>query len=288
RLTLVGEPSSDRRLAVARVLAGTVGVGALGLTLAALRGGLRSARLQQVRVPLARLPAGLEGFTLVQLSDIHVGSPTIGRAFIEELVARTNALSPDVVAITGDLVDGTVEELGAHVEPLRNLRARHGVYFITGNHEYYSGVRGWLEFLPTLGIRVLRNERVRIETPRGALELAGVDDYTAHQFGQGHGADIPRAMAGRDPSVPVVLLAHQPKHAPEAAALGVDLQLSGHTHAGQMFPFSLFVRLDTPYVRGLHRVGDMQLYVSSGTGYWGPPMRLGTVAEITRIELVRG
>jgi predicted MPP superfamily phosphohydrolase len=279
--------AGGRGRGLVQALSAGVGLGALGLSVAALRGGLGGPRLREVRLPLPRLPAGLEGLTLVQLSDVHVG-PTIGRAFIEDLVARTNALAPDLVVITGDLVDGTVAQLGPLVEPLKGLRAPLGVFFVTGNHEYYSGAPDWERFLPSLGVRVLRNERVRLEVPgRGALELAGVDDWTAHHFGHGHGADLPRALAGRDPALPLVLLAHQPKQAEAAARAGVDLQLSGHTHAGQLWPFSLLVRLDTPYVRGLHRVGGMLLYVSSGTGYWGPPMRLGTASELTRLTLVR-
>ena len=190
-----------------------------------------------------------------------------------------------MIAITGDLVDGTVEHLGELVRPLSGLEARHGVFFVTGNHEYYSGVDGWLAFLPTLGIRVLHNERVRLETAGGPIELAGVTDYTA---GELRGASRARSGEGRRRS-----RSRRPPRAPgpsagaadEAASMGVDLQLSGHTHAGQIWPFGLVVRATTPYVRGLHRVGAMQLYVSCGTGYWGPPMRVGTEAEITSIEL---
>jgi predicted MPP superfamily phosphohydrolase len=286
RLTGSRPTEPARRQAVVRLLSGAAGAGALLLGGAAMAQALKPPELKRVRIPLSRLPPGLEGFTLVQLTDIHVG-PTIGRDFIESLVERTNALSPDVVAITGDLVDGSVEELGPLVEPLRHLKARHGVYFVTGNHEYLSGVEAWLAFLPTLGIRVLANERVRLTTPEGALELAGVHDVTAERFHPAHRSDLSRALEGRDASLPLLLLAHQPKSAPEAARAGVDLQLSGHTHGGQLFPFSLLVRLDTPFVRGLYRVEDLQLYVSCGTGYWGPPMRLGTEAEITHVVLTR-
>jgi predicted MPP superfamily phosphohydrolase len=236
-----------------------------------------------VEVPIARLPASAEGMKIVQLTDMHVGG-TISRAFVEHVVARTNALEPDVVAITGDLVDGTVERLRDAVAPLAELRARHGVYFVTGNHEYFSGVEPWMDELARLGIRVLRNERVAIGD---AFDLAGVDDFSARRLGAAGGPDLNRALEGRDRSRPLVLLAHQPRAVVEAARAGVDLQLSGHTHGGQIWPFSYLVKMQQPYVAGLHRHGDTAIYVSCGTGYWGPPMRLGTRAEIARIVLRR-
>ncbi|MEK6609137.1 MAG: metallophosphoesterase, partial [Myxococcota bacterium] len=227
------------------------------------------------------------GLTIVQLTDLHVG-PTLGRAFVAEVVTRTNALTPDLVAITGDLVDGSPERLQDAVAPLAELRARHGVYFVTGNHEYYSGADAWLPALARLGIRTLRNERVTIGAGAAAFDLAGVDDFTALGMADGHGPDLPRALAGRDPSRAVVLLAHQPRAVHEAARLGVDLQLSGHTHGGQIWPFRWIVRLAQPFVAGLHRVGATQIYVSRGTGFWGPPMRLCEPAEISRIVLQAG
>jgi predicted MPP superfamily phosphohydrolase len=271
----------ERRAFVMRAVAGAVAAGTLGLGGAAAYEALGPLVVKKVKVPLARLKRSLDGYTIVQLSDVHVG-PTIGVAFIRDLVARVNALEPDLVAITGDLVDGSVEELGALVQPLAGLRAKDGVFFVTGNHEYYSGANEWVRFLGTLGVKVLRNERVHV---RDGLEVAGVDDWTAHHFGIGHGADLPGAMVGRDPERTVVLLAHQPKAIEEAERHGVDLQLSGHTHGGQLFPFNFLVRLQQPYVAGLHEHGRAKIYVSRGTGYWGPPMRLGAPAEITRIEL---
>ena len=242
---------------------------------------------------MRRLPHGMSGYTIVQLSDVHVG-PTIGLDFIEQLVATTNALSPDLVVITGDLVDGSVQELGALVAPLAKLRARDGVYFVTGNHEYYSGADSWIKQLKALGVRVLRNERVAIRAASHdgsqngeGFDLAGVDDWTAHTFGNGHGMDLDRALSGRDQERVLVLLAHQPKAIFQAARAGVDLQLSGHTHGGQLFPFNFLVRLQQPYVDGLHAHGDTLIYVSRGTGYWGPPMRVGAPAEVTHLELVR-
>jgi uncharacterized protein len=273
-----------RRTFLARLLGGTAGLGAGLVGVVAVRQALAPVEVKEVAVRLSRLAPASHGTTIVQLTDLHVG-PTIGRAFVEDVVRRTNALSPDIVAITGDLVDGPVERLWEAVAPLGKLRARHGVFFVTGNHEYFSGVRPWLGALERLGIRVLCNERVPIgEGPRG-FDLAGVHDYSADRLDREHRSDVARALEGCEPGRPVVLLAHQPRSVVEAARLGVALQLSGHTHGGQLWPFSVFVRLQQPYVEGLHRHGDTQIYVSPGTGYWGPPMRLGTRAEITRITL---
>jgi predicted MPP superfamily phosphohydrolase len=255
-----------------------------GLGALALREGTKRVAVREVEVILARLPKALDGFTIVQLTDVHVGGQTIHRSFIEEMVATTNSLGADVVAITGDLVDGSVDELRDQVAPLAGLRARQGVFFVTGNHEYYAGVAEWLAHLPTLGVRVLRNERVAVGDGTHTFDLAGIDDYSARGL-LGHGPDLPRAVAGRDAARELVLLAHQPRAIHEAAAHGVGLQLSGHTHGGQIWPWNLAVRLQQPYVAGLAMHKKTQLYVSRGTGYWGPPMRLGAPAEITRIKL---
>jgi predicted MPP superfamily phosphohydrolase len=283
--SVAGPNDPERRLALSRALGALAAAVAAGAGAAAVRGAVGPVKVEELEIAIARLPRNFDGFTIVQLSDIHVG-PTIGRAFIEHLVARTNALRPDLVAITGDLVDGSVAELADAIAPLKNLIARHGVYFVTGNHEYYAGVDEWLDELTRLGIRVLRNERVSIAGDDGAaIDLAGVDDFHSRGFAPGHGADLPRALADRDPSRPVVLLAHQPRAVHEAARHGVDLQLSGHTHGGQIWPFHWMVRLQQPYIAGLVREGPTLLYVSRGTGYWGPPMRLGAPAEITRLVL---
>ena len=274
----------ERRLVLARLFALAVVVLTGGMSAAAVRSGLARVAIKEVSVRLRRLPRKLDGLTIVQLTDVHVG-PTIGRVFIEDIVARTNAVSPDVIAITGDLVDGSIEELREHVAPLAKLKARYGVYFVTGNHEYYSGAPAWCAELERLGIRVLRNERVSIGDGEESFDLAGIDDAHAHQFGEGHGADLARAVAGRDPSRELVLLAHQPRAVFEAMVHGVGLQLSGHTHGGQIWPWKYFVRLQQPVVAGMATFGETQVYVSSGTGYWGPPMRLGAPAEITRLTL---
>ncbi|HLV67662.1 MAG TPA: metallophosphoesterase [Polyangiaceae bacterium] len=275
----------ERRRVLARLYSGSVTLIAAGLGLVAVRSGLAGAALKEVRVRLSRLPSALDGLTIVQLTDVHVG-PTIRREFVEDIVRRTNALMPDIVAITGDLVDGSVEELRDHVAPLAELRAKYGVYFVTGNHEYYSGAESWCRELTRIGIRVLRNERVSIGDEAASFDLAGVDDYEARRFGSR--ADLARALAGRDESREVVLLAHQPRAVLEAQHHGVGLVLSGHTHGGQIWPWNFLVRLQQPVVAGLARFGQTLVYVSSGTGYWGPPMRLGVPAEITRVVLEAG
>jgi predicted MPP superfamily phosphohydrolase len=272
----------ERRLVLARSVAAAIGAASALIGAGGIVNVARGFDIRRVRVPMPRLPRGESGYSIVQMTDIHVG-PTIGRAFVERIVRETNALEPDLVVITGDLVDGTVDQLAHLVAPLADLRPRDGVFFVTGNHEYYSGADAWIAHLRGLGIRVLRNERVAI---RDAFDLAGVDDASAHRMLPDHGQDVAGALRGRDPSRAVVLLAHQPKAVKDAAKEDVDLQLSGHVHGGQMVPFNWLVRLDQPFVSGLHRFERTWVYVSTGTGYWGPPMRVGPGAELTRIELV--
>jgi predicted MPP superfamily phosphohydrolase len=288
RLIGAGPIDEQRRTFVSRLLAAGASAVAMAAGALGVRAALGAVRVRPVRVRLAKLPRAHDGLRIVQLTDVHVG-PTIGRAFIEEIVRQTNALAPDIVAITGDLVDGSVSELGEAVAPIANLRARHGVYFVTGNHEYFSDAPAWMNELARLGIRVLRNERVTIGEDQDAFDLAGVDDRSAaHHGGLPPEAAVARALEGRDPARELVLLAHQPKSLLEAAAYGVGLQLSGHTHGGQVWPFGYLVRLMQPFLSGLHRQGQSQIYVSRGTGYWGPPMRLGEPAEITHLTLESG
>lgn len=282
----VGAPiDAERRTLLSRGLAIAVGIGALAIAGVGAASALGQVAIKRVRVPLRRLPAAASGFRVVQLSDVHIG-PTIGRGFLEGIVARVNELEPDIVVITGDLVDGSVASLRDEVAPLAGLRSKHGVFFVTGNHEYYSGVDEWLAEVTRLGVRVLRNEHVRVGEGDQGFDLAGVDDWSAKGFGGGHGADLRRALEGRDPGRELVLLAHQPKQIVEAEAHGVGLQISGHTHGGQFVPWNWLVGLDQPYIAGLARRGDTHIYVSRGTGYWGPPLRVGAPAEITLLELV--
>lgn len=275
----------ERRLAISRGIAGIVSLAALGAAGTGTVSALGQVAWRNVKVPLRRLSPSMSGFRIAQLTDLHIG-PTLGKGWLRGVVEHTNAANPDLIVITGDLVDGSVEALRAETAPLADLKAKHGVFFVTGNHEYYSGADEWIAELTRLGIKVLRNEHVAIGGPEG-FDLAGVDDWSSKRFGNGHGPDLEKALAGRDPSRELVLLAHQPKQIHEAAAKGVGLQLSGHTHGGQIFPWGLFVRLDQPFVAGLDRQGDTMIYVSRGTGFWGPPMRVGAPSEISIIELTR-
>jgi predicted MPP superfamily phosphohydrolase len=270
----------------ARVIAAGVAVAALVFAVRGIASALGDVAVKRVNVTLERLPADMSGYRMVQLSDLHIGS-TLGREWLSQVVERVNALEPHAVVITGDLVDGSVQRLREHVAPLSDLRAEHGVFFVTGNHEYYSGVDAWLQELQRLGVQPLRNERVSMGNGKASFDLAGVDDWTA--FGKGHGPDLARALDGRDPSRELVLLAHQPKQIHQAEKHGVGLQLSGHTHGGQIVPWNFFVRLQQGrFVAGLTRLGATQIYVSRGTGFWGPPMRVGAPAEITLLELHAG
>ncbi len=275
----------SRRLFLARSLAVTAGVAAVGTAGYGVWAANSAPVVRRVPIALAGLDPALAGYRLVTFSDGHLSATYGGRRF-ERLVEMVNAQSPDAVAIVGDLVDGEVAELREDVAPLGDLVSRDGAYFVTGNHEYFVDTTAWLTHLSGLGVQVLRNERVALRRGAGTFDLAGIDDRTAAASGlAGHGADLDAALDGRDGSVPVVLLAHQPVQVTQARAAGVDLQLSGHTHGGQLWPFDYAVRLDQPAVEGLSRQGGTQLYVTPGAGYWGPPMRVGARPEITVIEL---
>ncbi len=275
----------ERRLFFTRLLAGSATGGALLAGTVAMQQAWRRPELRRVEVPLAKLHKSMNGLTIIQVSDVHVG-PTIRREWVEALVAEVNAAKPDIVALTGDMVDGSVAELADHVAPFAKLQARLGVFFVTGNHEYFSNVEPWLDYWRSLGFRVLRNECVTLRDGDAVLDVLGVDDWSAERLGQpGHGHDLKKAVQGRDTTRPSLLLAHQPKAIDQAAAAGIDLQLSGHTHGGQIWPFNWLVQLQQPYVAGLHKHASTWIYVSRGTGFWGPPMRLAAPSEVTQIVL---
>jgi len=255
-------------------------------TLVGLINARRRAKVRSVNVPIADLPASLHGFTIAQISDIHIG-PTIKREYVAAIVDAVNRLDADMIAVTGDLVDGSVKQLSVHTQPLSRLSARHGAFFVTGNHEYYSGVSGWVAELRRLGLCVLMNEHVVLRHKGGVIVVAGVTDYSAHHYDPAQQSDPAGAIAGAPTDAAVkLLLAHQPRSAFAAEPAGFHLQLSGHTHGGQFWPWTFFVRLQQPFTAGLRRLGSLWVYTSRGTGYWGPPQRLGAPSEITHLRLV--
>ncbi|MGW7285398.1 metallophosphoesterase [Streptomyces sp. NPDC054847] len=269
----------SRRLFVSRVVGGAAATAALGTVGYGTYGVLRGPRVKRVTVPLAKLPRAAHGFRIAVVSDIHLG-PILGRSHTQRIVDSINATQPDLVAVVGDLVDGSVADLGSAAEPLARLRSRHGSFFVTGNHEYFSGADEWVDHVRELGLRPLRNERVEIA---GGFDLAGVDDVAGEDEGQG--PDFVKALGDRDRARAAVLLAHQPVVIHDAVEQGVDLQLSGHTHGGQLWPGNHLAALANPTVAGLERYGDTQLYVSRGAGAWGPPVRVGASSDITVVEL---
>ncbi|GAB6093863.1 metallophosphoesterase [Desulfatiferula olefinivorans] len=277
-------PDPDRRVFLKKSAAWTLAGGTLVLGGAGLFGAKRQPAVREVRLPIAGLHPDLDGFSIVQISDIHLSS-TIGRPFLEDVVRRVNALSPSLTAVTGDLADGRVIHLGEAAAPLQDLVSTHGTFFVTGNHEYYFNAREWIDHLETMGITVLTNEHRLIQSGEGRLLVAGVPDLFADRFIPDHVCDPARAMKGAPDAHVKILLAHQPMGVFEAARAGFDIQISGHTHGGQFFPWTVVVGLNQTFMAGLYRHGPTLLYVSRGTGYWGPPMRLGAPSEITRLIL---
>ncbi|MGC5343403.1 metallophosphoesterase [Streptomyces sp. DT171] len=270
--------ATSRRVFVARSVGGAAALAGLGTVGYGTYGVLRGPRVKRVTVPLAKLPRAAHGFRIAVVSDIHLG-PILGRAHTRRVVDTINSTGPDLIAVVGDLVDGSVDDLGPAAEPLAGLRARHGQFFVTGNHEYFSGAAQWIDRVRELGLHPLENARVELP----GFDLAGVNDIGGES--EGHGPDFGRALGDRDRSRTAVLLAHQPVLIHDAVAHGVDLQLSGHTHGGQLWPGNLIAELANPTVAGLERYGDTQLYVSRGAGAWGPPVRVGAPSDITVVEL---
>ncbi|MFD6801311.1 metallophosphoesterase [Streptomyces cyaneofuscatus] len=272
----IAQPS--RRLFVSRVVGGAAAAAGLATVGYGTANVLRGPSVQRITVPLAKLPRAAHGFRIAVVSDIHIG-PILGRAHTRRIVDTINSTSPDLVAVVGDLVDGSVADLGSAAEPLAGLRARHGSFFVTGNHEYFSGAEQWVNHVRELGLIPLENARVEM----GGFDLAGVNDIAGETEGQG--PDFVRALGDRDRGRAAVLLAHQPVVIHDAVEHGVDLQLSGHTHGGQLWPGNYLAELANPTVAGLEQYGDTQLFVSRGAGAWGPPVRVGAPADITVVEL---
>ncbi|MEU8372174.1 metallophosphoesterase [Micromonospora sp. NPDC048894] len=249
---------------------------------------MRVPRVRRVDITIDRLGAGLDGVRVVLLTDTHYG-PIDRARWSARTIEVVNDLAPDIVCHTGDIADGTVDQRRAQAAPLGTVQARLARVYVTGNHEYYGQAQGWVDHMRTLGWEPLHNRHLVVERGGARLVVAGVDDVTAAASGvAGHRADHAAALAGADPQLPVLLLAHQPKQIDDAVAAGVDLQLSGHTHGGQMWPFHYMVRLDQPVVQGLSRHGRTQLYTSRGTGFWGPPFRIFAPSEITLLTLRAG
>ena len=241
-------------------------------------------KVKEISVPLSGLYKDLEGFTIAQITDIHVG-PTIKRRFVQKVVAQVNRLGADLIVLTGDIADGSLDRLKNDVAPLKDLSAPYGTFFVTGNHEYYSGADAWIKEMERLGFTVLLNENRIIKKGEGVLLLAGIPDDNARRFKGHQSPDVKKSLSGSQPHQVKILLAHQPRSILDAAKWGFDLQLSGHTHGGQFFPWIYIVDRAHPYISGLHLHEKTWIYVSHGIGYWGPPIRLGVPSEITLITL---
>ena len=245
---------------------------------------IRGPQVKELLVPIPGLPRALQGFTIAQISDLHAG-PTIQRGYVDEVVHQTNALNPDLIVVTGDIADGSPAVIGEHLQPFADLKSRLGTYYVTGNHEYYWGVESWLENVRGLGLLPLLNENRILTVDDAKILLAGVTDSAGGSFLGSHRSDAKRASRSAEQCHLRILLAHRPDNWSEAEALGFDLQLSGHTHGGQFFPWSVFIPLAYKYYRGLNRHGRMWIFVSSGTGYWGPAHRFAVPSEIALLCL---
>ncbi|MGB3369927.1 MAG: metallophosphoesterase [Rhodococcus sp. (in: high G+C Gram-positive bacteria)] len=240
-------------------------------------------KVTDTTVALDRLPTEFDGTRVALVSDLHVG-PARGAGFVQKVVDEVNAQSPDIVVLDGDLIDGTVELVGSDLAPLAELSAPLGVFAVSGNHEFYAGDGGeWLDLIQTLGVTVLRNELQPVTISGATIDIAGINDATAPAP---YEPNLAAALDGRDPDRFVMLLAHQPLQAFEASDLGVDFQMSGHTHAGQMWPLRYLVPLQQPSIEGLDTVGETALYTTRGAGAWGPPVRVAAPPEIAMLQLV--
>ncbi|MDH5637232.1 MAG: metallophosphoesterase [Nitrospinota bacterium] len=284
----VGAPDEKHRQ---RQVTHQMNMGVMAITLALVLMGMYQAgiapQVKVVETPVEGLAEGLDGLKIALISDIHI-SPTVHGDTVADIVRRVNELEPDIVAHTGDLADATVEEMGKDAEPLSGLKAKLGVFFVTGNHEYYWDLKGWLKVVENTGAVALNNEHRLVEHNGARLLVAGITDYSAGGSAPGHKSDPAKALTGAPKRDFTLMLAHQPRSVVAVAATGqVDLQLSGHTHGGQYFPWSIIVRFVHPVAPGLSKYEGMWVYLSRGSVYWGPPLRLGSPKEITLIVLRR-
>jgi predicted MPP superfamily phosphohydrolase len=280
------EPAPDhdpgRRLLLRRGAAITAGAVAVSLTGFGVSRAYRAPTIKRYDIPMSRLARRADGLRMAVLADIHVG-PLLGTGQVERIVEIVNNLDADLVTVVGDVVTSEPDRVRESLLPLTRLRGRQGVFYVTGNHEYLVGVDNWTEAAAELDLRVLRNERVEIVHGGGAIDLAGVNDVTGTRYADPPDYEV--TLGGRDPARPVVLMAHQPVAVHDAAPYGVDLQVSGHTHGGQVFPFDYLVRLQQPVVSGLAEVDGTPVYVTNGAGFWGPPVRVGADPDITLLTL---
>lgn len=283
------ELDESRRVFINRSLAGSISLISLGATGLGVSNVSSGPYVKRVDIDLLKFPKSMDGFKIVQISDLHIG-PILKRDWLSMVIDQVEKLQPDLIAITGDLVESYLKYLKKDLEPLSRLKAKYGVYFVTGNHEYFYDYDNLIQELGIYGIRVLRNEGVEVGDSDQTFYILGVDDYSAARFSSTHGQDVEKAVGYRNENEKEsILLAHQPKAVFEASKLDVGLVLAGHTHGGQIWPWGYFVYLQQPYLRGLHIIGERtQLYINEGTGFWGPPMRVGTREEITLITLRHG
>ncbi len=275
----------EKRKFVSKLIATSSSAFVFGTSAMGLNNYYTNAKVLSLNVTLERLPQIFKGFKIVQISDLHVGE-MMTREKLQEIVLRVNNLQPDLIAITGDLADGSTAKLLNEVLPLKNLKAKHGVFFVTGNHEYYSGVESWIREITKMGIKVLDNENIKIKKDDDYFYLAGISDYEAIRYSKKYATDFDKALLGLNNDKKKILLAHRPIAVRQAAEYGTDLVLSGHTHGGQIWPIKYLIYLQQPYLKGLYQHKNTKLYVNQGTGCWGPPMRLDSFNEITQIVLV--
>jgi len=276
--------SPERKEFIAKSIGAGVTTLVLGTTALSIKNFYEMAIVKKVKISLDNLPKSFKGFRIAQISDIHIGQ-IMRKHTLVKIVEQVNSLNADIIVITGDLVDGSVENLFDEISPIKDLKAKYGVYFITGNHEYYSGAEQWTDAVTSLGIKVLQNENVEIKKNGESFFLVGVNDREAGKFGEKHSPDFKKAFSGINKDKKTVLLAHQPHDIEKAAEFNADLMLSGHTHGGQIWPFGLLVTLQQKYLKGYYKYEKTHLYVNQGTGCWGPPMRLDSENEITEITL---